>query len=72
MRRILDIVLWLPLLAIAIVGAYAGLLAPSGSCGSQNPGLCFGLGMGVAFIAAPLALVCTPIALWRLYKRHST
>ncbi len=70
MARLIDIALWLPLALIVLVGAYAGLIAPAGSCGSQNPGTCFGLGILAAFIGAPLAVICTPIAIWRVIKRR--
>lgn len=70
MTRVIDIALWLSLALIVLIGAYAGLIAPSGSCGSQNPGTCFGLGIFAAFIGVPLALICTPIAIWRLKKRR--
>lgn len=70
MGRLIDIALWLPLALLAMISIYAGLLAPPGSCGSQNPGLCFGLGMLAAFVVLPLALICTPIGIWRYLARR--
>ncbi len=70
MRRVIDIVLWSPTVFLGMIAVYAVLLAPAGSCGSQHPGLCFGLGMLAAFIVLPLALICTPIAVWRYLKKR--
>ena len=62
---------WLMLLPHVVVGAYivyARLIAPPGTCGSQDPGSCFGWGIIVGVVFMPLALILTPFVILRIWR----
>lgn len=68
-QRIIDALLALPLILTAGFFAWSSLLAPDGSCGAVEPGLCFGLGWIFGIIVLPVSLLTTGILVFRLLLR---
>ena len=70
LRRIIDVIRILPLITNIVFFLWALFLAPEQSCGSEDPGLCFGLGIIFGVVGLPLAVLCLGIFLLRIYLRH--
>ncbi|MEM1193244.1 MAG: hypothetical protein AAGH42_07610 [Pseudomonadota bacterium] len=65
-----DTVLVFPLVSVIALIIFATYFAPPGTCGSQDPGDCFGYAILVGFFIGPLGLITTPLLIFFLFRRN--
>ncbi|MEO0613905.1 MAG: hypothetical protein AAFY83_11390 [Pseudomonadota bacterium] len=65
-----DALMALPLVSVIALIIFATYFAPPGTCGSEEPGDCFGYAILVGFFIGPLGLITTPLLIILLFRRE--